>query len=185
MINKTNKKYLVLTGTNQQGAVLITSLIVLLLLTIIGVSSMRSSVMEEKMAQNTRNHLVAFEAAESALRDADRWISNLNAEPATCSTLSSCDVYSRNAIAALDALVEQPRDWWTDPDNAKAISQNISEAYTDPRYVVELRAYVPDSLVNGYEPNKGKFFFRITASGTGTSDAAQTVVESTVVKRVN
>jgi type IV pilus assembly protein PilX len=172
-------------AARQQGAVLITSLIVLLLLTIIGVSSMRSSIMEEKMAQNTRNHLVAFEAAESALRDADQWISDLNAEPATCSSMTNCDVYARGAVTELDELGTQPRDWWTDPDNAREFSQDITEANNDPRFVMEMRAFVPDSLVNGYEPNTGKLFFRVTASGTGTSDAAHAVVESTVVKRVN
>ncbi len=174
---------------SQQGAVLITSLIVLLLLTIIGVSSMRSSIMEEKMAQNTRNHLVAFEAAESGLRAADQWITNLSAEPATCNDMSSCDVYAKDAISELDQLGEQNRDWWTNTDNAKefgiAGTKEIAEVKTDPHYVVELQAFVPDSLVNGYESNKGKLFFRVTASGTGTTDAAHTVLESTLVKRVN
>lgn len=50
------------------GMVLIISLIILLLLTIIGVSGMKVSSLEEKMAGNDRDQSVAFQAAETALR---------------------------------------------------------------------------------------------------------------------
>lgn len=64
------------TARNQSGAVLVVSLIMLLLLTLIGVTGMQTTSMEEKMAGNTRDRSVAFQAAESALRDAERDITN-------------------------------------------------------------------------------------------------------------
>jgi type IV pilus assembly protein PilX len=54
----------------QSGAVLIISLIILLVLTIIGVTAMRSATLEEKMAANSMNHNVTFHAAESAIENA-------------------------------------------------------------------------------------------------------------------
>ncbi len=51
---------------NQQGAVLIVSLIMLLVLTLLGVAGMNSSVMQERMAANNQNGNRAFQAAESA-----------------------------------------------------------------------------------------------------------------------
>ena len=52
----------------QSGAVLIISLIMLLLLTLIGLSGSQVTALEEKMAGNMRDKNLAFQAAESALR---------------------------------------------------------------------------------------------------------------------
>jgi type IV pilus assembly protein PilX len=57
-------------GQYQSGAVLVISLILLLVLTVIGVTSMRSATLEEKMAANTMNHDATFHAAESAIENA-------------------------------------------------------------------------------------------------------------------
>jgi type IV pilus assembly protein PilX len=58
--------------SRQQGAVLALALIFLLLLTIIGVTAMSTATLEEKMAGNTKDRNLAFQAAESALRDGER-----------------------------------------------------------------------------------------------------------------
>ncbi len=51
----------------QHGSALIISLLILLVMTIIGISAMSSSTMEEKMAANDRNQKAIFQNAESAL----------------------------------------------------------------------------------------------------------------------
>ncbi|ANI13370.1 hypothetical protein A9C11_04940 [Pseudomonas citronellolis] len=55
----------------QQGAVLVVALIMLLLLTIIGISSMRGTTMEERMAGNLRDQSLALQAAEAAMRQGE------------------------------------------------------------------------------------------------------------------
>lgn len=55
----------------QSGVVLAISLIILLLLTIIGLSATQTTALEEKMAGNLRDKSLAFQAAESALRTAE------------------------------------------------------------------------------------------------------------------
>jgi Tfp pilus assembly protein PilX len=52
----------------QQGAVLLISLLVLLVLTLIGLSSLDGSMMEEKMASNAQTATNTFQEAESAIR---------------------------------------------------------------------------------------------------------------------
>jgi Tfp pilus assembly protein PilX len=52
----------------QSGIALVVSLIFLLLLTLISVSAMRVSGLEEKMVSNDRDRNLAFQAAEAALR---------------------------------------------------------------------------------------------------------------------
>ena len=51
----------------QQGAVLIVSLMLLLVMTLLSVASMSTSVMQEKMAANAQNTNRTFQAAESAV----------------------------------------------------------------------------------------------------------------------
>jgi type IV pilus assembly protein PilX len=53
---------------NQRGAILIIAMVMLLLLTIIGLSSMRGTSLQESMAGNMRDSSLAFQAAEAALR---------------------------------------------------------------------------------------------------------------------
>lgn len=55
----------------QSGAILVIALMFLVLLTIIGVSSISGVTLEEKMAGNLYQQNIAFQAAESALRDAE------------------------------------------------------------------------------------------------------------------
>lgn len=56
--------------TRQHGAVLVISLLILLVLTLIGVSSMDGSIMEEKMASNSQIAATTFQRAESSIREA-------------------------------------------------------------------------------------------------------------------
>jgi len=58
----------------QTGAVLIISLIFLLLMTMLSTSAMRGATMQERMAGNTRDYNLGFQAAEAALRDAEDYL---------------------------------------------------------------------------------------------------------------
>ena len=54
----------------QQGAVLIVAMIMLVILTLLGVSGMNTTRLEERMAANTQEHYRAFQNAESGLSEA-------------------------------------------------------------------------------------------------------------------
>jgi type IV pilus assembly protein PilW len=58
-----------------RGAVLVVALILLLVLTLIGVTAARMQTAQEGMARNDDNHQLAFQAAEAALRDGEALIS--------------------------------------------------------------------------------------------------------------
>lgn len=62
--------------TRQTGAALVTGLIFLVVLTMIGVTAARMSTLEERMSGNMRDRAIAMQAAELALRDAERDVSN-------------------------------------------------------------------------------------------------------------
>lgn len=65
-------KTLHLTTQRQTGSALITALSILLILTLLGVSAMSTTALQERMAGNARDAEVAFEAAEAALRTAEQ-----------------------------------------------------------------------------------------------------------------
>lgn len=69
--------------SRQSGAALITGLIFMVVLTMIGVTAARMSTLEERMSGNMRDRSIALQAAEIALRDAERDIRNELAPGAT------------------------------------------------------------------------------------------------------
>ena len=58
----------------QRGATLVIALIILLVMTVIGVATMKSSTLQERMAANARQKTIARNAAETALRVAEDWL---------------------------------------------------------------------------------------------------------------
>lgn len=63
-----NRQTRSISAHRERGATLIVSLIMLLVLTLIGISGMNTSVMQERMAVNSQNSNRAFQAAESTVR---------------------------------------------------------------------------------------------------------------------
>lgn len=57
-------------GDRQRGAALVMSMMILMILTILGISAMGTASLEEKMSGNTQEATRAFQAAESGLVDA-------------------------------------------------------------------------------------------------------------------
>lgn len=63
-------------ANREKGAALITSLIFLTVLTILGMSTLGTALLESRMAGNMRDRNIAFQAAEMGLRDAELFIRN-------------------------------------------------------------------------------------------------------------
>lgn len=62
--------------SRQRGATLLTVLLLLLIMTLLGLASLRSGLLEERMSGNLRDRGVGFQTAEAALRDAEALIRN-------------------------------------------------------------------------------------------------------------
>ena len=168
----------------QRGAVLIASLLILLVLTLLAISAMRTSVLEERMAGNLRDRHLAFEAAESALRDGEAWL-GAQVETPVVSADGTTGVWT---AAAPDPVTEETRDWWAEADaawwadNGTAVG-GLAGLADDPDYLVEELTFVPDSLVRGYSAPGGERFYQITARGVGMTPTARVLVQSTFVRR--
>ena len=170
----------------QNGAVLIISLFILLIMTLVGITSMSTTSLEEKMAGNMRDKNIALQASEAALEDGEGWLAALGAEPADTTSCGSppCDVWVLNVLPNLG---DQSQSWWQ--TNAReygaAGTKDISDVSTDPYFVIEAQSYVRDNLDSGQNPPTGRPFYRVTAKGTGGTDDAKAILQSTFVKRFN
>ena len=174
---------------NQRGVALVMALVFLTLLTIIGVTAMGTTSLEEKMATNTRDRNLAFQSAETALLAAETWISGLAAEPGTWADATK----GRYAFdSALTTPIWESVVWSganvvvypCTPDDGNPNDSSscvggtrttISKVMTQPKYIVERMGPVDFSAPN-------TIAYRITARGTGSSDAAVTMLQSTYVR---
>ena len=69
----------------QRGVALLVVLMLLLIMTLLGLASLRGSIMEERMSANLFDRSLMFQAAESALRQGeDTWVDRLYASAPKC-----------------------------------------------------------------------------------------------------
>lgn len=92
-------------ASSQAGAALVTGLIFLVILTLLGITAMQTSTMEERMSGNARDRNIAFQAAEAALRDAERDIKcqKFDGSPAAATTLVRTNVGCISGMTGADA----------------------------------------------------------------------------------
>jgi len=164
------------TLNRQQGAVLIVSLIILLVLTLIGITGMRTTVLEEKMAGNMNDQNLAFQAAEAALRDGEDLMNTLVTNA------------SFNGTAGRLAATDTDPDWFNEATwsntNSIAYSGTLDYVKTQPRYVLKYISAVTNTKgslkTGGYGSHRSSTVdqFRVTARGTGKSDTSKVILEA-------
>lgn len=172
----------------EHGAILVTGLIFLVVLTLLGIAAMSINATEERMAGNSRDLNIAFQAAESGLRDAEQDIlKNINPS-------SGFDAACTNGLC-LPPASSTPRaqsiNW-----NDATITRNYG-AYTgaaslalvssQPRYIIELLSTLPagpgQSLSIGIKPASNGMVYRISALGVGGRSESRVILQSLFVKK--
>ena len=169
--------------SNQRGAVLIVGLIMVLLITIIGLAAVRGSNMQEMMAGNMRDMNASFQNAEAGLR-----VGETNVDAAAA--VAAFNGEGKWLDLQLPSAAWPPVQEWDKTNwNAagRSIEVDLAGLDTKPRYVLEeLVLPVGDvaksegsSLgLSASAPPEPKFY-RVTSRGTGSTDAAETIVQST------
>ena len=135
------KILLTINSKKQHGSVLILSLVILSVLTLIGVSSMSSSSLQEKMAGNFRDRELAFQAAEAALADGERFALNNINTPGAFSDDGTDGLYTTyNGPTSNNAF--DYSTWWTATKSKIFTGTAIAEVRTQPRFIIEYRSEV-------------------------------------------
>ncbi|MBZ2189421.1 hypothetical protein K8B33_09960 [Alcanivorax sp. JB21] len=158
----------------QRGMALVMSLVLLLAMTLLVLAAAQSTVLQERMAGGLQDQLRAFEAAESALREAEELLSGPVA-PTFNNT---------NGLYLYDA--DQRPDWRR--RNAGAASTGAIEYSGDidgvlirPQYFLEEMPplQMPGSSLEAGVPDMELQLYTITVRGFGASPQTQVVLEST------
>jgi type IV pilus assembly protein PilX len=170
--------------SKQQGIVLVIGLIMLTVMTLLAVTSIQSSGLQELMSNNTKDKVIAFEAAESAIRAAEAY---LDAQGAI--NIGAFDNDESDGLLANlydEAWSEASIDWVG--INSDAIEVDVMGGVTSmPRYVIQhIGPVVPDvdeqlNVDNSYGSAATDSIiemFKITARGTGGSNNTVVVLEA-------
>lgn len=133
----------------QRGAALIVSLLLLVVITLIGISGMQTSSLQERMSGNMYDRAIAMQAAEAALSFAEaQLIADANNFQDDCldpdSNANNCTVVPPGTFNA--------NENWEDVDNADFLV-NANIAAGTPQYRIQLIFEGPEP--NGADPTAG------------------------------
>lgn len=170
-------KYLIY-KENERGSVLVIALIILVLLTLIGISVTTTSEIETQIAGNEREYVKEFYVADSAWREGIQWLDTRAAVPAlintTLVTLSeTSNPYYLNI-----------RNYGGQGDGSSSLNPSIPDgtlgtAPYDIDYWYELKYLDINSLSGAIVPGSGKnyrkFNFRVTSNADQKREVEVTV----------
>lgn len=119
----------------QRGATLVVVLVLLLLMTLLGLASLRSTMLEERMTANLLDRSLGFQVAEAGLREAE---ATLNPNPlfpaAGCNAQGLCARPDPTAV-----------ERWADTTFTAWRTAATADPNTDPpRYIVETMGEGPN-----------------------------------------
>lgn len=174
----------------QRGVALIVALVLLLVVTVIGLASMRSTSLQERMSANMVDRSLAFQRAESALRAAEAAITG-NWQIATlggqdCSGTLNCVNAGTTAFTAAGA------NWTNVP---AAFNLNDDRTPGTPQYHIQFMGTgtAPNSFGLSENADAGNYgntyppdnvaFYRVTVRSSDPADTADrsiVVLQSTV-----
>ncbi len=176
----------------QRGAVLAISLIILVVMTILGITAMQTTVVQEKMAGNLRDKDVAFRAAEAGLQVALTYLERQTEPPevnsaGTRNVWPGCTVDDADSCAGKgNVSVLEAAGQAVDYDDATAwgagvVSAPLTGVAAQPRIAIEHR-YVPPLDVEAAALGDGLHFYTVSALGYGASNRTKVLLQSTVAK---
>jgi type IV pilus assembly protein PilX len=169
----------------QQGSVLIICLLFMMLITMLALNSARTASFEQRMAHGARDLHTAFQATESALGGGEGWLENRTSrpipEPASSGCTAPCDLWVLYAQGDFPDTATKTAAWWA--TNGRAPTETLTVVNTQPRYLIEEQQFAPDSLTVGIGVPAGRWFYRVTSRGTGGTDDAEVLLQTSYVRR--
>lgn len=189
---------------SQHGAVLFVALVFLLLITLLALTAIGTSVLQEKMTGGMRNRQLGMMGSESGLRGTEAWLWNLSFAgqqplPPCASNSSGTCVYRPDPTTGTldpDVQVFRTSRTWTGklagaPNYAGTLTgftgdKETASLATQPLILIEdLGMNLPPSaggqkgVIDPVPRNPGTMeFYRITSRSQGGSAAAVSVTES-------
>lgn len=162
----------------QRGSALIISLLILVVLTMIGLSTMGGAGLQERMAGNSRDLSLAFQAAEAALREGERHYAT-TVEPELRENPGHFASEQPGLVAPGTAPDLGADATWA---AARVAAADIGGVAEPPRFLIErIRHRKVNDVDNSNDygnPVDEQAWIRVTARGHGGSRAAQVILQS-------
>ena len=165
------------TRKHQRGAALVVSLIILVAMTMLGITSMKSTTTELTMSGNLRESAITFQAAEVGLSIAEQVLENGD-EPGNTLAVDTLDP---------DYL---EKETWTSAA-VTTVDEELAniQAANNPKFIIKsLGEWNPDRDVSEVNPGFGGYgltstaqkvdYFRVTARGFGQTGQTSRTLQS-------
>jgi type IV pilus assembly protein PilX len=196
---------------NENGVALIAGLLILVVLSILGLSTMRSSLLQERMVGNTEQRDNAFEMAEAGLRHAENWLDSVVIVPPFNNNIlgTNPDSVGLHDNPETDLLTEggshvdettsgiwKISDTWSpdsegnptnykeyDPDDINPDPSN--PVYNLPRYYIEYMSPFDtsgDDSVKFKDTKGDSAIYRITSRGVSPNGRSAVILQTTYVR---
>jgi len=173
MTRETTQKY------RQKGVVLAVSLIMLVLITLLSVSAMRTTVMEERMASNARNNNIAFQMAENAQREAEGLLAaSPNAKDISLGSSQNIGSFSSTSCEVVFDSIDffDQLQWDTKACNYTGASVGGSKL---PQYFIEFITAKSLVVIGSVVGTSAECLYRITSRGYGPDSNSQKTLQTT------
>ncbi len=174
-------------SAKQQGAALVISLIMLMVMTLLAVSSMRTTNLQERLTANHYDHALIFQRVDSTLRTGERDALTFDFE--NTGTLASHfhtgDPTVLQVLAKARWLEEGSNNWAV--ANFPSVSDYKGPEMADGRYLIEYYFAEAPGEIRGDAAtgSDGAQYWRLRTTARPQADAdahrARTALQSTVV----
>lgn len=170
--------------SKQSGVVLFVALILLLILSMIGVTVARMQTVEERMARNETSRQLAEQAAEAALRNAEATLLSINTN---LFANNSGGLYYFNQSNNATPVSQLPALDWTNaanwlPYTGPAMTNTPTAALYPPKIVIEeLPTVSPTGEAlggAGSDPAPPPNLFRVTVQGMNADGTPSIMLQS-------
>ena len=165
------------TSHRQGGAVLLVSLVFLLLLTVIGLSAIQSSTLQERMAGNANDVNTAFQSAEAGIREAEVILQQASL-PTFDGSGGRYLVCSDPESTTVSCSVP---DWQNASSTGWATLSGIDGVARQPQFYMQKYVSVYDPLgdLSSDTPPKILDIYKVVSRGFGLSDKSMSALETT------
>ena len=164
----------------QRGVILIMSLVILLVLSLVGVSSMKTSSLQERMSGNARDYQIAFEAAEIALRAGEDYLKGISLNADFSVGGGTNGKFLPRAVTDSDAWRTESN--WT---SGKTTSVALTDVSRPPEFMIELvdSEYGVEEVLENQSEGGGTGtleieLYRITSRGYGKNQNSRVMLQT-------
>lgn len=169
----------------QQGVTLLVGLIMVLLITIVGMSAIRSSGLQEQMAGNLRDRNVAFQAAEAALREGESFVAGGQVNVPIGENAGFLESLDRPGQLFWTTPAENGGFDWDDGALTANYSKDVKHTKERPKYVVEQVSFIEAGVYGGatdftsLQDMEPEIMYRVTSRAVGASENTVVILQST------